>query len=335
MCDVPDAGLGARVVLQADLHRLEERFLLGHLPAYWDRSGTSATMRRTHQPADAMHYRHVIITRFNVLFRELAHKRVEGKGLDASWLAERFDLFERYCLPSVLAQTSQDFIWLIYFNAATPPEFVERARRACAGRDNIRLMFCDVYDHALLERDLRAELTPEPEWLLTTRLDNDDGLRCDFIKRVHENLRFSGAEALNFTNGIIYAAGKTYLHRDESNAFLSLLEPFEGFKTVLFVRHPDMARLAPVRQIAGEPAWLQVIHDSNIRNRVRGWRVSVGTALEGFAIAGEAAPLRRDSTLTLLMDNLAYGVWRMAWDRFIEMAKSLRRAATSSRRKGS
>jgi hypothetical protein len=279
-----------------------------------------------------MHYRHVMITRFNVLYRDLAHTPAAGKGLDASWLAERFDLFERYCLPSVLAQTSQDFIWLIYFNEATAPAFVERARRACAGRDNIRLMFCDAYDHALVERDLRAELIPKPEWLLTTRLDNDDGLRRDFMKRVHDNLRFSHREALNFPNGIIYAGGKTYLHRDESNAFLSLIEPFEDFKTVLFVMHPDMVQLAPVRQIEGDPAWLQVVHDNNIRNRVRGWRVSVATALEGFAIAGEAAPRRAEAPLTLLADNLAYGVWRVAWDRFIEMAKSLRRAAKVSRK---
>ena len=282
-----------------------------------------------------MQYRHVIITRFNVLFRELAHKRVDAKGLDASWLAERFDLFERYCLPSVLAQTSQEFIWLVYFNAATPPSFVERARRACAGRDNIRLLFCDIYDHALLERDLRAELIPKPEWLLTTRLDNDDGLRRDFVKRVHENLRFMGAEAINFPNGIVYAGGKTYSHRDESNAFLSLLEPFEGFKTVLCVQHPEMAQVAFVRQIEGEPAWLQVIHDSNIRNRVRGWRVSAGTALAGFAFAGEKTPRRHaEAKLMLLVDNLLYGAWRVARDTSIEMAKSLRRGAKSLRSKG-
>jgi hypothetical protein len=281
-----------------------------------------------------MNYRHVMITRFNVLFRDLAHTRIALKGIDAAWLAKRFDLFERYCLPSVLAQTSQDFVWFIYFNEATPPAFAERARRACAGRDNIRLMFCDVYDQDLVERDLRAELKPKPEWLLTTRLDNDDGLRCDFMKRVHESLRFSGAEALNFPEGIIYAGGKTYLRRDESNAFLSLLEPFEGFKTVLFVMHPDMAQLAPVRQIEGKPAWLQVVHDSNLRNRVRGWRVSAATALEGFAIAEEDTPRRAEAPWTLIVDNLAYGVWRVALDRLIEMAKFLRRAAKSSRKKG-
>jgi hypothetical protein len=277
-----------------------------------------------------MTYRHALITRFNVLYRELAHKRAKAKGLDASWLAERFDLFETYCLPSVLAQTCQDFVWLIYFDAATPPAFVERARRGCAGRANIRLMFCDLYDHTLLARDLRAELTPAPEWLLTTRLDNDDGLRRDFVQRVHDNLRFAGAEAINFPNGIVYAGGRAYSHRDESNAFLSLLEPFRDFKTVLIVKHPDMAQVAPVRQIEGEPAWLQVIHDTNIRNRVRGWRVPADQALEGFEIAGAETPPRAEAKLTLLLDNMLYGTWRFAREAGIDVAKSLRRAGRSS-----
>lgn len=273
-----------------------------------------------------MKYRHAIITRFNVLYRELVHKTPKPKGLDASWLAQRFDLFEKYCLPSVLAQTCQEFTWLIYFHSGTPTTFVERARRACAGHDNIRLQFCDIYEHEILERDLKAELIPAPEWLLTTRLDNDDGLRSDFVQRLHDNLRFSGTEAINFANGIVYAGGRTYLHHDDSNAFLSLLEPFPGFKTVLFVRHPDMARLAPVRQIGGEPAWLQVVHDANISNRVRGRRVPATTALQGFAIAGPEALPRQESRLTLLLDNLFFGLWRSARDSGIEAAKLLLRA---------
>lgn len=277
-----------------------------------------------------MKFRHAIITRFNVRYRETAHK--EAKGVNPAWLAERFDLFESYCLPTVLAQTCQEFVWFIYFDSATPPVFVERAHRSRAGRDNIRLIFCDVYDQELLERDLRAELVPKPEWLLTTRLDNDDGLRRDFVKRLHESLRFSGTEALNFPNGVVYTGHRTYLYRHESNAFLSLLEPFDGFKTVLFVQHPEMPKMASVRQIEGDPAWLQVIHQSNISNRVRGRRVAAGSALEAFAIAGEGtARGRSEAPLTILLDNLVYGAWRLARDKCIEIAKWLRRAAKPRR----
>jgi hypothetical protein len=276
----------------------------------------------------SMKFRHVIITRFNVRYREAAHKRLEAKGMNPVWLAERFDLFEKYCLPTVLAQTCQEFIWFIYFDSATPPVFVERAHRARVGHDNIRLIFCDIYDQGLLERDLKSELVPEPEWLLTTRLDNDDGLRRDFVKRLQESLRFSGTEAINFPNGVVYTGHRTYLHRHESNAFLSLLEPFDGFRTVLFVQHPDMPQMASVRQVEGDPAWLQVVHQSNISNRVRGRRVPAGRTLQGFAIAGEEAVSQRsEAPVTLLLDNLVYGVWRRARDGCIEIAKYLRRAA--------
>jgi len=282
-----------------------------------------------------MKFRHAIITRFNVRYRDTAHKRLEAKGVNPVWLAERFDLFEHYCLPTVLVQSCQDFVWLIYFDIATPAAFVERAQRACVGRDNIRLIFCDAYDQGLLERDLRGELVPEPEWLLTTRLDNDDGLRRDFVERLHESLRFCGTEALNFPNGIVYTRQRTYLYRHESNAFLSLLEPFDGFKTVLFVQHPDMPKMAPVRQIEGDPAWLQVVHQSNISNRVRGRRVPAATALAGFAIAGRGtAPRPSEPLVMLLLDNLVYGAWRLARDRCIEIAKLLRRAGKLRRSKG-
>ena len=45
------------------------------------------------------------------------------------WLEHRFEVFERYCLPSVAAQTSGNFTWLCLFDAATP----ESCRRRIEG----------------------------------------------------------------------------------------------------------------------------------------------------------------------------------------------------------
>ena len=73
-------------------------------------------------------FTHAIMTRFNVA----RPKRSDPIRLDPEWLAGRFDLFEKYCLPSVAAQTARDFHWLVYFDAATPEPLrarIEACRR--------------------------------------------------------------------------------------------------------------------------------------------------------------------------------------------------------------
>ena len=71
---------------------------------------------------DANAFTHVIQTRFNLATpgRELAIRTQPG------WLLERFQLFELWCLPSVAAQTSRNFTWLIYFDEGTPEVFRKR-----------------------------------------------------------------------------------------------------------------------------------------------------------------------------------------------------------------
>ena len=66
-----------------------------------------------------MDFGHVILTRFNVATpgREAAFRNLP------SWLENRFDLFERNCLPTVAGQTSRNFKWLVYFDPATPAAF--------------------------------------------------------------------------------------------------------------------------------------------------------------------------------------------------------------------
>ena len=54
---------------------------------------------------------HVFLTRFN-LPSGGTEARIRARE---TWLAERWTLFERYCAPSVAAQTSDRFRWIIYF----------------------------------------------------------------------------------------------------------------------------------------------------------------------------------------------------------------------------
>ena len=65
-------------------------------------------------------YSHFIITRFNLnLYAQDKHDLPTRTD---RWLEHRFEVFERYCLPSVAAQTSGNFTWLCLFDAATPDD---------------------------------------------------------------------------------------------------------------------------------------------------------------------------------------------------------------------
>ena len=73
---------------------------------------------------------HVILTRFNLATpgRESALRNQPG------WLAGRFELFERYCLPTLAAQSASParFRWIVYFDDGTPEPFrarIEACRR--------------------------------------------------------------------------------------------------------------------------------------------------------------------------------------------------------------
>src|SRR4051812_793289 len=53
-------------------------------------------------------------------------------GINNSWLAHRFNLFETFCLPSVLAQTQKDFFWILDVDERTPATWLARLEHGLA-----------------------------------------------------------------------------------------------------------------------------------------------------------------------------------------------------------
>lgn len=225
----------------------------------------------------------------------------------------------------MLAQTNQEFEWQIYFDSDTPSHYLERAQRGIAGRRNIRLKLCDIYASELIREDLNRELPASVGWLLTTRFDNDDALHRDFVERLHKAIRPGVSELLNFPLGVVLGAGKAYLSHQESNAFLSLSEPFPNPLTVVLAPHNTMSRHAPVRNLEGGPGWMQVIHDSNVSNKLRGRRVPIDRLLRGFEhldFATERWP--KESSLGIAAENITFGVARNIRDRMASVLRSIR-----------
>jgi hypothetical protein len=221
---------------------------------------------------------HVLLTRFN-----LPSAGVES-GIRArdGWLDDRVDLFERYCLPSVLAQSNQNFSWIIYFDPQSPAWLLNRID-GYATSGVCRPIFRARVDRPELLADLRASVPTERPLLITTNLDNDDGLSIDFIDRLQRAEIAHPRAAVYLTSGLISSHQGLYLRRDRHNAFCSVREASIDPVTCWSDWHNLLGRSMPVVELGGAPAWLQVVHGSNVSNRVRGTLVSPLGYRDAFA----------------------------------------------------
>jgi Putative rhamnosyl transferase len=277
------------------------------------------------QPKKSPDFAHVILTRFNV--RYVIDPNAPSIGVDPRWLENRFELFERYCLPSIMGQSAQGFTWIVFFDSATPAPFAEKARALATLRSGTVPVFCETLPLDLVKETVKRSLAEPPEWLLSTRLDNDDGLHADFVANVQRAQSFQAAEVLNFPTGIILREGRTYRRRDPSNAFISLSERFADFGTVFSIgQHIYAGNAYPMKQLVPDPMWLQVVHATNISNKVRGWRTSPAKVASGFpALRGLANIAGGQGTASILAENAVLYPLRRMRDLAIASARRLLR----------
>ncbi|GIV60694.1 MAG: hypothetical protein KatS3mg043_1783 [Rhodothermaceae bacterium] len=207
-------------------------------------------------------FAHFILTAFNVRMGVADHL-VD----DPAWLRHRFDLFERFCLPSVQAQTERRFTWLVFFDARLPAPFREKVER-CAARDAFVPLFVETLSPERVRAFVRERIPSQADYVLTTRLDSDDALARDFVASVHRRFRPHPGAFLNFTCGYVFGRGKLYAARRTSNPFITMTEPVEGVRTVWCRPHRRLAEVGPVREVVTAPMWLQVVHGQNLYNRV-------------------------------------------------------------------
>tara|TARA_B110001452_G_C15098934_1_gene383213 strand:- start:442 stop:717 length:276 start_codon:yes stop_codon:yes gene_type:complete len=72
-------------------------------------------------------FSHIILTGFNVSGLWNMDKN-NNKILDESWTKHRFEIFEKYFLPSINNQTNNNFKWLVYFDINTKTPFKKRIK---------------------------------------------------------------------------------------------------------------------------------------------------------------------------------------------------------------
>ncbi len=250
---------------------------------------------------------HVLLTRFNLPTGGLEGLVRAREG----WLRERIDLFERYCAPSVAAQEGAHVSWIVYLDPASPDWLLDRiAPYAESGL--LRPILRESVGPAELRHDI-ASVVPEPgEVLLTTNLDNDDGIAVDFCARLAAVRTDEPRVAVYVSNGLVRADDGLFWLRDRHNAFCSVRETWADPVTSWSEYHNELSRVMPVIELDGPPGWLQVVHGGNVSNRVRGRRVSPARHRAAFAVELD---LPEPTGRVLLTDRLVRAPARMTRDR--------------------
>lgn len=222
---------------------------------------------------ESKNFKHFLITRFNVPVDEWKTTKNGEDVQAAEWLNHRFKLFEDYCLPSVANQKNKQFTWFVLFGADTPEPYKVRVSQFSATCPNFVPLYIGAYADILptLKSEIDKRLDVHHNCVLTSRLDNDDALHMNYIDAIQNSLDAGDNFLIDATRGyslVIEPFTRLTRLTATMNPFLSLLEQRNGYSTVLSRRH-DRWHGTPIKAIASQPLWLQVIHLKNMRNDYR------------------------------------------------------------------
>lgn len=266
-------------------------------------------------------YKHFLITRFNIRDRTWQIDKNQKSIRGSEWLADRFDLFERFCFPSIRSQRSANFIWLVFFDAETPPEFraaILAFERSC---NAFRSVFIESVEQLIPEmrKQISQYVTPATRFIITTRLDNDDSLHPDAMGIV---LRFAMAHSIrlgiiDMTRGVCLQVQPSLEIRScvfYSSPFISLVEPFEDIarlQTVMARMHEDWFYRFPTYEMDERPLWIQVVHEKNMDNQMHGRLAPDKDILSEFVLTDDFTKLEYRPRGLFFNHYVEYPVYRL------------------------
>jgi hypothetical protein len=222
-------------------------------------------------------FNHFLITRFNLRKPDWKEDKNSQQVLDESWLKNRIQLFKNYCLPSVLGQTDKNFRWLIFFERDSEPE-IKFLLEQLETYSFIEAILVNGYQEFQtgIPQFITERMIGDPEWIVTTRLDNDDAIHKDFIFQIQQSLINPVHNTIfHFPNGLFLDLGVQ--NRLAScfyplNQFVSLVENLgkESLKTIFSREHDKWDEKYIIQALDLKDAWMQITHHQNMVNRFKG-----------------------------------------------------------------
>ena len=220
-------------------------------------------------------FTHYLITRFNVPVKNWDRDKAGNPVLDTVWMQERLVLFKKYCAPTIRHQQCSDFVWLVYCDLLTEAKDLETIRQEVGRVKNAQVRQVADFPELLsdLQNILADALTP---FVITSRLDNDDGLGPMYIQEVQDHFVTRDKQIINFTKGVLYDVHRlvlTEIGNSRFNHYGSLIEERiadQPLITVVGYPHGRPPEGSNVTDVDSRFAWLKIIHERNMSSRTNG-----------------------------------------------------------------
>ncbi len=215
-----------------------------------------------------MSMQHIIITRFNIPMVEHTEDKNGQKTQTDAWMEERFALFEKFCMPSIMAQTNQNFQWVVLFGAHTSQQWRDHITAIEERYDRFTPLFMD---HPNIAEPINELVTDTTKKVLTTRLDNDDALHKEYVEVIQKNAESKQDNCfLLFRFGYSFNGEMAVVRSHKYNPFSTFIECINDerapIQTAYCSRHGRTHEVAPLHYIKERPFWLVGIHDRNAVN---------------------------------------------------------------------
>ena len=208
-------------------------------------------------------FKHYIFCRHNLGLYSINPYGIDDKD---DWMEQRFILLDRL-LYSLEMQKNQNFTLILSIDIDTPIEYVTHLEVMLDYRDFKSVLF---YGDP---RTYIAQQVTHPEWLITSRIDNDDEYRPNFVETIQK--AFRAKEEVIDVHGVQFDGSNYYTsdRRKSNSPFITLAERWDNPVTVFHKSHSTMNTVFPGRFASSEQLYIQHIHDNNIMNKVVGNKI--------------------------------------------------------------
>lgn len=220
-------------------------------------------------------FKHYLITRFNLKNPDWSTTKNKESLLTEEWMAHRLELFQDFCLPSVLAQQNTNFKWLIFFDISTNDKFKSVIDKMLSKHDLIRHFYIEgmsKFNSSIvdfIEKDAKAA-----DYIISSRLDNDDCIHRQFIDAIQKQFNRQNFMAIDVVKGYSLQISPEFkLGKKEHvfNPFLSLIEAKDNFQTIWKTDHNLWKKEERIIKLKDKRLWLSIIHNKNKVNEFDGY----------------------------------------------------------------